>query len=181
MQGLTDDLLLLARNGNAGALRLELVDLDDLVLGEARRIRPAATVEVATTGVSAAQVRGDARGLSRAIRNVIENAVRYARSRVVVELSEQAGLAVLTITDDGPGIPPADKERVFERFARADAARGRDGGGAGLGLAIARAILESHGGDIKLDPGHPRGARFVLTIPSAAGARALPRPQRATA
>ncbi len=180
MQRLTDDLLLLARNGTTGTPRLDLVDLDDLVLDEARRIGTTGQVEISTSGVSAAQVRGDPNRLGRALRNVIENAARHARTRVVIVLTEHDGLAVLAITDDGPGIPTAEQERIFERFARIDAARGRADGGAGLGLAITRTILDAHGGSIDVDARHAGGARFVITIPCAGGASGEPRPNRPT-
>jgi signal transduction histidine kinase len=73
---------------------------------------------------------------------------------------------VLTVADDGPGIPAADRDRVFERFTRLDSARSADGG-AGLGLAIARDIAERHGGGLRLDSQAPTGARFVFTLPGA--------------
>lgn len=178
MQRLTDDLLLLARNGAANMPRLELVDLDDLVLDEARRIRSTAQIEIVTAAVSAAQVRGDANQLSRAVRNLIENASRYARNRVVLELTERHGHAVLTVMDDGPGVPPEDHARIFERFARTGAARARDDGGAGLGLAITKTIVEGHLGTIAVDVDLRDGARFVMTIPCARDVPARPRPQR---
>ena len=167
MQRLTDDLLLLARNGSERVARTELVDLDDLVLEESRRIRVGSAIEIVTTDVSAAQVRGDAAQLDRAIRNVLENAVRYARSHVALELSEYNDMAVLAVTDDGPGIPPGDRERVFERFSRVDTGRGRADGGAGLGLAITRTIVEAHGGSVVIDDTQTGGAQVVIRIPTA--------------
>ena len=73
--------------------------------------------------------------------------------------------AVLTIGDDGPGIPLAQAEMIFERFVRVDDAREQSTGGSGLGLAITREIIERHGGIVELDPSHNSGARFVVTLP----------------
>jgi signal transduction histidine kinase len=166
LQRLVDDLLQLARSdaGTGPTMRTAL-DLDDLVLRHARRLRADGRVEVDITGVSAAQVEGDTEQLDRAIRNVADNAVRHARSRVELALSERDGDAVLTVSDDGPGIPAEERERVFERFARVDASRTAGDGGTGLGLAITREIVERHGGTIVVDPTYDAGARFVVTLP----------------
>lgn len=168
LQRLTDDLLLLAR-GDAGAavpLRSELVDLDDLVLRVARRLQADERVAVDLAGVSAAQVRGDPDHLSRLVGNLADNAVRHARHTVQLALVEEGGWAVLTVADDGPGVPPEDRERIFERFARVDGARRAADGGAGLGLAIARDIATRHGGTLELaDDPLGTGTRFVLRLP----------------
>jgi len=91
--------------------------------------------------------------------------VRHASGRVDVSVGYEAGLAVLAVADDGPGIPAADRERVFERFTRLDDARSREHGGAGLGLAIAREIVRAHGGELTAEDGAP-GARLVLRLPA---------------
>jgi signal transduction histidine kinase len=91
--------------------------------------------------------------------------VRHARATVTFSLAEQGGNAVLTVTDDGPGIPPDRRHEVFERFTRLDGARAASTGGTGLGLAIAREIIEDHHGTISIDPDHQPGARFVVTLP----------------
>lgn len=173
LQQLTDDLLLAARADAraVGAPRDEPVDLDDLVVTAARRLSADERVAVDLTGVSAAQVRGDAGQLARAIGNLADNARRHARATVAFTLVERDGLAVLTVADDGPGVPERERERIFERFARVDRARHADEGGAGLGLAIARDIVERHGGTLVLasegegSPAGLSGARFVLTLP----------------
>ena len=168
LQRLTDDLLLLAR-GDAGAalpLRSELVDLDDLVLRVARRLQADERVAVDLAGVSAAQVHGDPDHLLRLVGNLADNAVRHAHHTVRLALVEEGGWAVLTVADDGPGVPPEDRERIFERFARVDGARRAADGGAGLGLAIARDIATRHGGILELaDDPLGRGTRFVLRLP----------------
>lgn len=168
LQRLVEDLLLLARSdvgADAQAATWEAVDLDDIVTEEAMRIRSAG-VTVDTSGVSAAQVRGDGLQLARAVRNLAENAARHAESRVAFELGELDGHAVLAVSDDGEGIPDEMRETVFGRFTRLDDARSSDSGGAGLGLAITREIVRHHGGDVAVDPESEAGARFVLRIPA---------------
>jgi signal transduction histidine kinase len=166
LQRLVDDLLQLARTDAAGPPpTTAVVDLDDLVLAEAERVRAAGRLHVDLTGLSAAQVVGNADGLTRAVRNLVDNAARHARTTLAFSLAESDGHAVLAVTDDGPGISPGDARRVFERFTRLDAARGGDGG-AGLGLAIAREIVTRHGGTIEVDTGYESGARVVVTLPS---------------
>ena len=166
MQRLVDDLLALARHDGttASSSRHEPVDLDDIVLDEARRVA-ASGLTIDTGLVSAAQVDGDAGQLARLVRNLLDNAVRHARSTVSATLAEHDGVARLTIADDGLGIAREHHDDVFERFRRIDDARTQDQGGTGLGLAIARAIVEDHGGTIHIDPDHHSGARFVVELP----------------
>jgi signal transduction histidine kinase len=114
-------------------------------------------------------VRGDAVDLGRAVRNLLENAQRHATSSVVVALVEVDGAVQLAVADDGEGIAPDDRERVFERFTRLDDARDRDRGGAGLGLAIVREVLRAHGGDAVVEERPGGGARFVVTLPGVGG------------
>jgi signal transduction histidine kinase len=114
-------------------------------------------------------VTGDRDGLDRLLVNLIDNAVRYAKSTVTVGARAEGSWAEVTVTDDGPGIPAADLERAFDRFARLDSARSRDADdprGAGLGLAIVRATAEAHGGTARLEParGQP-GLRAVVRLP----------------
>ena len=98
------------------------------------------------------------------IANLADNAARHATSTVAFALGEQDGSAVLTVTDDGPGIPPEHRDRVFERFTRLDDARTTGTGGAGLGLPIARQVVERHGGTLTIDADHEGGARLVITL-----------------
>ncbi len=168
---LVRDLLFLARHDELGTSVVPAVpvDLDDLVLEEAARVRSRTTVEVDTTGVSAAPVRGRADDLRRLVGNLLDNAVRHASTRVAVTVASEAGRVRLEVADDGPGVAPGDRERVFERFHRSDAARAREpdgrAGGTGLGLPISRAVAKQHGGDLVLAEGGP-GARFVATFPA---------------
>ncbi|KDN87126.1 ATP-binding protein [Kitasatospora cheerisanensis] len=107
---------------------------------------------------------------SRLVRNLLDNAARYAHGRVAVTLTAADGWARLTVEDDGPGIPAADRERVFERFVRLDTARDRAAGGAGLGLALVRTIAHSLGGTATAEPpGRLPGARLVVRLPLADG------------
>jgi signal transduction histidine kinase len=164
LQRLVDDLLLLAR-GDAGVTgRSAPVDLDDVV---ARAVRSRHDARVVVQDLAPVQVLGDGGQLDRLVGNLLDNAVRHARERIVVALAVGDDAAELTVTDDGPGIPAADADRVFERFTRLDDARTGDDGGVGLGLAIARDIAERHGGTLAVDSGPGTGARFVLRLPDA--------------
>jgi signal transduction histidine kinase len=169
VQRLVEDLLLLAR-GDAGAAaveRREPVDLDDVVESVAGGLRRAGERRIDTRGVHPAQVPADRGQLERLVGNLLDNAVRHARERVVVTLAPLPAGLELRVADDGPGIPADERERVFERFTRLDDARTAGSGGAGLGLAIARDIAERHGGTLRLDLDGSTGACFVLTLPVA--------------
>lgn len=164
MERLVGDLLFLARTESTPPVAAGPVDLDDIARAEADRLRPRATATIDTSGIAAVEVHGNADQLARVIRNLLENADRHASSAVAVRLTRSGGVARLEVADDGPGIAPADRERVFERFTRLDASRSRGTGGAGLGLAIAREIVTAHGGSIAvLDS--VLGATFVVEMP----------------
>jgi len=166
LQQLVDDLLHIARSDDGAAPRRSaLVDLDDLVLREAARLREDARVKLDVSRVSAAQVRGDPDQLRRVIRNLADNAERHAASTVTFALEERAGHAHLTVADDGPGIPVVERERIFERFARLDDARTRASGGTGLGLAIVRDLVERHGGTVSAEVAGTPGAALVVRLP----------------
>ena len=166
MQVLVDDLLLLARADEQGLGRSRLpVDLDDLVFAEAARLRGQAAITVDTSAVSPVRVDGDSAGLGRMLRNLVDNAARHARGRVALALAELDGQAVIHVDDDGPGIPPADRRRVFDRFVRLDESRSRAGGGSGLGLAIVAEIVAAHGGDVAAEDGPLAGARLTVRLP----------------
>ncbi len=167
LQRIAADLLLLARLDGGPGPRSEPVDLALLAAEDvARRGGPRVALRLdARAPVPAA---GDPARLERALANLVDNALRYARAEVVVRAAADTagGLAwaVLEVTDDGPGIPEADRDRVFERFVRLDADRGRASGGTGLGLAIAREIARAHAGDVRALPAPGGGARLVLRI-----------------
>jgi signal transduction histidine kinase len=166
LQRLTEDLLLLTRADEQSlALRRRPVDLDDLVFEEAERLRDATGLRVDTTAVSAGRVAGDAAGLRRVLRNLGDNASRHARERLALSVAERDATVVLAVDDDGPGIPDADRERVFERFVRLDGARARDDGGSGLGLAIVAELVTAHGGAVVAAASPLGGARVQVTLP----------------
>lgn len=169
MQRLVDDLLVLAQSDTDSLpTRRAPVDLDDLVLDEARLLRERGRVTVDLTHVSGGQVMGDVDQLRRVLRNLLDNAERHAAHAVRVTVREYDSSVDLEVADDGPGIPPDQREAVFERFTRLDLARARSAGGTGLGLAIARELVEHHGGTLRLAD-RTSGASFVVTLPAANG------------
>jgi signal transduction histidine kinase len=167
MQGLVEDLLLLARADEHVPPSRTPVDLDDLAFEEASRIRATTSKRVDTSGVSAARVHGDADALLRVFRNLIENAVRHAASRVDITLAERGDEVVLTVDDDGPGIPESERAQVLQRFVRLDEARSRDYGGSGLGLAIVDEVARAHGGSVSISQSPLGGARIEVRLPTA--------------
>lgn len=167
LQELVEQLLLLTRLDEGGlAVSRRPVDLDDLVLADARRLREGGGVAVDSSGVAAARVEGDERMLSRLTRNLADNASRHAASRVALAVRVADGAVEVTVDDDGSGIPEAERERVFERFVRLDEGRARDAGGSGLGLAIVAEIARAHGGAVRVEDSPLGGARFVVTLPA---------------
>jgi signal transduction histidine kinase len=167
MERLVRDLLFLARTDDAAPRAPAVpVDLDDTVLAEVARLQHDGRARVDTSRVSAAAVRGRRDDLGRAVRNLLDNADRYASSTIIVELRSDDSNVTLVVADDGPGIPAEHRQAVFERFARLDDARARETGGTGLGLAIAKEIVTAHGGSITLEDSAV-GARFVVRLPIA--------------
>jgi len=165
MRRLVDDLLLLAKADDHGLqMTSEQVDLDDIVDLEIRRLRSSGAVEVVAS-IEPVRVIGDGLRLSQAIRNLVENAAQASHGRVGVTLATDGDDAVLTVEDDGPGIPVSQRDRVFERFVRLDSSRSRDSGGSGLGLAIVREIVAGHGGTAQADDSDWGGARFTVRLP----------------
>ncbi|MEV2270759.1 sensor histidine kinase [Nonomuraea africana] len=158
---LAEDLLALARLDERGGklARNEPVNLEEVVRQVVERYG-----EARMTACEPVVVRGDALDLSRVVINLMDNAVRHATGKVEVALRADGEL---TITDDGPGIPEHDRERVFNRFTRLDDGRSRDEGGAGLGLAIVRETVRAHGGTVHLEDADP-GLRAVVRLPPAA-------------
>ncbi len=169
---LIDDLLFLARSDEAADPETgETVDLDELILTEARRLTDAGGPTTTVAALSAARIHGSNRDLTRLIQNLTNNAATYATSTVTLGLTVNDQDAVLTVSDDGPGIPTTERERIFERFVRLDPSRARDrtGTGTGLGLSIARRIAHAHNGDILAGdrPDNLPGACFTVHLPLA--------------
>lgn len=175
MQDLVEGLLLLARLDENHRPHMEPVDLDDLVLAEVSRLKRVAELTVDASGVGAAQVMGSRRLLGRAVRNLVDNAARHADGRVVLRLGtaqdDARPAVVLTVADDGTGVPEADRELVFDRFARLDEGRARDAGGSGLGLAIVKEVVDVHHGHATVGTSTEEntrgGAVFTVTLPAA--------------
>ena len=148
MQSLVEDLLTLAKV-DAHQLQLEIqdVDLEDVLDSEINRLRTVSSLEI-TSALQPVRLRGDERRLAQVFRNLLDNAARHAKSRIVVGMGRRAEEVVVSVDNDGEIISPEDRHRVFERFARLDASRSTDGGGSGLGLAISREIMGAHGGTV---------------------------------
>lgn len=161
---LIDDLLALARIDAAPQHRHEPVDLDHLVYDEAVLLRERTDLTVDIRGITACQILGDASLLSRAVRNLVDNAARHAASRITITVGSSTEMSELTVADDGPGIPETERTRVLERFTRLDDARARDTGGVGLGLALVNDVVRLHGGRIDITDNAP-GARVTITLP----------------
>ncbi|MCW7940794.1 hypothetical protein AAW14_01900 [Streptomyces hygroscopicus] len=162
---LVDDLVRLARLDARPRLRKRLVDLDEVVFREVRHARLRTCLVIDQHAVSAARVYGDAEALATVVRNLLDNSLRYAVERIDVSLRGRDGIACLVVADDGPGIPVADRRRVFDRFTRLDGARARDTGGSGLGLAIVHDLVAAHHGHIRIEDNAP-GARMVVCLPA---------------
>ncbi|MFE6625958.1 MULTISPECIES: cell wall metabolism sensor histidine kinase WalK [Streptomyces] len=160
LQRLAADLLLLARLDAGERPADARVDLAALAREEAGG-RTGVRVR-AEEGVTVAGSRGQ---LGRVLANLLDNAQRHARSAVEVAVRRDGGAVVVAVADDGEGVPAADRERIFERFVRLDAARSRDDGGAGLGLAIARDVAVRHGGTLTVHDAPAGGALFELRLP----------------
>jgi signal transduction histidine kinase len=166
LQHVIDDLVDLARASDAPLPEVE-VDLDEVVLAEVAAVHARAAIVVDASAVTPAKVAGSAAALGRLTRNLLDNAVRHADGRVAVSLSNGGASVMLTVDDDGSGVPAADRDRVFDRFARLDDGRSREAGGVGLGLAVVRATARRHGGDATCEQAPDGGARFTVTLPCA--------------
>jgi len=176
MERLVKDLLRLARL-DAGQETVELAPCDtgNLISGVVAEVISSAEERGQHIDVKVAKdaqtVRADGAKLHDALRNLVSNAVAYApeRSTIRIEAMAAANHRVdIVVSDEGPGIPDEELSRVFERFYRVDKSRARDPGGTGLGLAIVKHLIELHGGTVRAENGATGGARFTVTIASAA-------------
>jgi signal transduction histidine kinase len=162
---LVDDLLLLARADDAAtraaAAPSEPVELGQL-LGEVAARYPAVTYQRPAVPLL---TTGERDALGRVVANLLDNATRHAASSVELSVRADGGYQRITVVDDGPGIPAADRERVFQRFTRLDDGRARDAGGSGLGLAIVRELVRRHGGTVTLSDADP-GLCVDVRLPS---------------
>jgi signal transduction histidine kinase len=148
IDSLVDDLFFLARSDERReAMRREEVDLDDILDEEARRVRQITTLTISTAGVQPVRVWGDPAMLRRLVRNVVDNAMRFANEGVAFSTRYVGPMAEICVHDDGVGVDVANSARLFQRFVRSDAARSRTSGGTGLGLPIVAEIAQRHGGE----------------------------------
>ena len=180
---LVDQLLLLAQ-ADAGNLKVmkTRIDVADFMEETAARWQPVAemrrvTLDVAAPGSGA--VYGDAVLLRTVLDNLIDNAIRYSPTLAVVKLTaeRQGGDWLIEVADQGPGVPEEMREHIFDRFARADTARTRRGGGAGLGLSLSAAVVGAHGGSLRLADGANPGARFQVRLPADVPTQAVREPE----
>ncbi len=163
MERLVADLLVLAAAEDGDPVVPVPIDLDELVLEEAVRARASSHVDIDTSRVSAAPARTHPADARRAVRNLLDNAVAHAATRVELVVGVEDGWARLDVVDDGPGVE--DGGRVFDRFYRGDVSRARHAGGSGLGLPIARTLATRNGGTVSL-VADGSGASFVLRLPT---------------
>jgi signal transduction histidine kinase len=140
------------------------VDVEDIVMAQAARF---SSVRFDTSAVSAGRVWANQGEITSVVRNLVDNAVRHAEHKVTMSVVDTGPWVVIRVGDDGEGVKLEDRERIFGRFARLEEGRTRDGGGAGLGLALSRRITEAHGGRIHVEDCDGGGACFVVSLPSA--------------
>ncbi|MCL0029928.1 HAMP domain-containing histidine kinase [Dehalococcoidia bacterium] len=168
LQGLVDDLLLLATEEHIppdSAIAIEPI-LEEVML-DLKPLASEQSVSLRLTGASDLMARGDATLLTRVFHNLIENGIRYNREggEVVVNVCAEGEWLVVTVADTGSGIPAEEQSRIFDRFYRVDPSRSRHRGGAGLGLSIARHIVELHGGQLEVGSTLDIGSTFILKLP----------------
>lgn len=163
LEHLVGNLLAMARLEEGRLGRRSEVDLDDLVMEQSHRMTG---VRVDVSAVSAGRVWGNPDELTSVIRNLLDNATHYAESTIKVSVVEHGPWVVLSVADDGPGVPETERLQVFERFARLQEGRERDKGGTGLGLSLTRRIVENYGGSIRVESAPTGGALFIVALPS---------------
>ena len=172
MERLVKDLLRLARlDAGQETLELSACDARGLAQAVAADLAPAAEARSQRIDVAVAPgaetVRADAAKLHDALRNLVANAITYSpeQASIRIDVGREGARSAISVSDEGPGIPPDDLARVFERFYRVDKSRARDPGGTGLGLAIVKHLVELHGGTVRAENRPGGGARFVITLP----------------
>jgi len=170
LTALVDDLFLLVRVEEGrlelDARRVDLAELADEAIDVLTPTAAARGIDLRLDAAGRIPVTGDSQALGRVLRNLVDNAIRHAPegTSVVVEVHSDDGIPTVRVVDTGPGFPESFVPTAFERFTRADPSRTRDTGGAGLGLAIARGLVEAHGGEVWIDP--PPGGRVAFRLPA---------------
>jgi signal transduction histidine kinase len=168
LEELVDELLVLASLREAPPYRPREVPAAQLLDEVLRRAQDEMRATGRTVAIDAPRnlppsFTCDSKYLARALVNVLRNAVRYARSKVAVTVESDGARTTISIDDDGPGVPPQERARLFEPFARLEGSRGRDSGGVGLGLAIVRSVAEWHGGEARISDSPLGGARVSIS------------------
>lgn len=172
LEAVLDDLTELAGVGASTSRRD--VDLADLIAEEVESVRStsdrvaAGVVDIGLDRVEPLVIRANPVQLGRSVANLVSNAVRHATTRVEVGARAVGDQIEIVVDDDGHGVPPQDRDRIFERFTRLDDGRSRDRGGSGLGLSIVDSIVAEHGGTVGCEPSPLGGARFVIRLPGVA-------------
>ncbi len=175
LAALVQDIIELSRLQGANVARQgRAVDINTVVAEAVDRSQLPAeskTIELVVGGHADAMVYGDQDQLVTALRNLIDNAIRYSpeNTRVGVGIRSKDGLVAVSVTDQGEGLSPEDQERVFERFYRVDAARSRHTGGTGLGLSIVKHVVANHGGEVTLWSKPGQGSTFTIRLPELEG------------
>jgi signal transduction histidine kinase len=176
---LVDDLLLLARSERTDFVRIRPVDLSTFVPQLWAGLTLTAKRDFELGEVPPVTLSADPDRLAQALRNLARNAIEHTAEPdglVALEVEKVGADRIrFSVIDDGPGIPPAERDRVFERFHRTDASRSRLAGGAGLGLAIVRAIVDAHHGTVRADTGPQGGARIEVELPGVVSSTAAQR------
>jgi two-component system OmpR family sensor kinase len=163
---LVKELLGMTRLDSAQALQLANCELASLLRGCADGLQPAPPDLACELAPGLGSIDGDARLLTRAVGNLLRNAAKYCSGRILLSARRELGKVEIAVEDDGPGIPEAERERVFEPFFRLDRSRDRTTGGFGLGLSIARKAVQLHRGSLRVEESSLGGARFVITLPA---------------
>jgi two-component system OmpR family sensor kinase len=162
LNALVSELLGMARIGSERSLKAAPFELAPMLAECAALLDDPVEMDFGAPG----SVSGERRLLMRAVGNVLRNAAKYAQSRIILSARRVGSAVEIVVEDDGPGIPEAERERIFEPFYRLDRSRDRATGGFGLGLSIARKAVEVHGGTIRVEEATMGGARLVIVLPA---------------
>lgn len=170
MSVMVDDMLALARLDQGRPLEREPVDLQAVArdaVADAHAVAPQRAITI--DAPAPVTITGDDTRLRQAVGNLMRNALVHtpAETPIEVALATRDGVATMSVIDHGPGLKPDDAGRVFEPFYRADQSRSRDSGGAGLGLSIVAAVVDAHGGKVKVNDTPGGGATFEVELPLA--------------
>jgi len=184
LAGITQEIIELSRLQAEDALtKPDVVEVDEVIaqaVDQNQVLAESNKVQLVSGGDAGSQVYGDEPLLVVAVHNLIANAIQYSpkHSRVGIGVSSVDGIVEIAVTDQGPGIPEDETERVFERFYRVDQARSRRNGGSGLGLSIVKHVVQNHGGEVRVWSQTGSGSTFTIRLPETSHAR-IPSPEEA--